>query len=487
MKRSKRLYILLGILAVVCAGTYGVLRYEERKEQISNSEEVVLEIASDDVTGLSWEYNSETLSFHKDETWSYDEDEAFPVSEDKINELLDMFQEFSVSFIIEEVEDYGQYGLDDPVCTITVETADETYEIQLGDYSTMDSERYVSIGDGNVYLVQEDPLDSFDAVLSDMIENDETPSFGSAEVTQIQFAGSEEYEITYEENSTNTYCAEDVYFAERDGETRPLDTSNVDSYLSTISGLTLTDYVTYNATEEELASYGLDDPDLTVTVQYTPEEDEDIGENEAVAQTFVLNISRDPEEAAAAEEEAEDTAESGSAESSDTQSDETEEITAYVRVGDSQIVYQLTTDQYNSLTAASYNDLRHQEVLTADFDDIQQIDISLEDQEYTITVKEEDDSKTYYYGEEELDISDFQSALEALTADSFTDEAPADKEEIGLTLHLDNENYPEVTVELYRYDGNDCLAVVDGEPVSLVERSYVVDLIEAVNAIVLNS
>lgn len=480
MKRSKRLYILLGVLVVVCAGTYGVLQYEERKEEISNSDEVVLEISADDVTGLSWEYDSQTLSFHKNEIWTYDDDEAFPVSEEKIDELLDVFGEFGVSFVIEDVEDYAQYGLDDPVCTIDIETADETYEIQLGDYSTMDSERYVSIGDGNVYLVQEDPLDTYDAVLSDMIQNDETPSFGSAEIAQIRFSGSEDYQISYVEDSTDSYCADDVYFTEQDGETRPLDTSNVDSYLSVISNLDLTDYVTYNATEEELASYGLDDPDLTVTVQYTPEDDEDTEENEAVEQTFVLNLSRDPEEAAEAASEAK----SGTEESGD--SEDSEEVTAYVRVGDSQIVYQLTTDQYNSLTAASYNDLRHQEVLTADFDDIQQIDISLEDQEYTIDVTEEDDEKTYSYGGEELDISDFQSALEALTADSFTDEEPADKEEIGLTLHLDNENYPEVTVDLYRYDGSYCLAVVDGEPVSLVERSYVVDLVEAVNAIVLN-
>ena len=480
MKRSKRLYILLGVLVVVCAGTYGVLQYEERKEEISNSDEVVLEISADDVTGLSWEYDSQTLSFHKNEIWTYDDDEAFPVSEEKIDELLDVFGEFGVSFVIEDVEDYAQYGLDDPVCTIDIETADETYEIQLGDYSTMDSERYVSIGDGNVYLVQEDPLDTYDAVLSDMIQNDETPSFGSAEIAQIQFSGSEDYQISYVEDITDSYCADDVYFTEQDGETRPLDTSNVDSYLSVISNLDLTDYVTYNATEEELASYGLDDPDLTVTVQYTPEDDEDTEENEAVEQTFVLNLSRDPEEAAAAASEAK----SGTEESGD--SEDSEEVTAYVRVGDSQIVYQLTTDQYNSLTAASYNDLRHQEVLTADFDDIQQIDISLEDQEYTIEVTEEDDEKTYSYGGEELDISDFQSALEALTADSFTDEEPADKEEIGLTLHLDNENYPEVTVDLYRYDGSYCLAVIDGEPVSLVERSYVVDLVEAVNAIVLN-
>lgn len=41
-------------------------------------------------------------------------------------------------------------------------------------------------------------------------------------------------------------------------------------------------------------------------------------------------------------------------------------------------------------------------------------------------------------------------------------------------------------IELYRHDGEDCLAVVDGETFALVPRSDVVDLIEAVNAIVLN-
>lgn len=55
-----------------------------------------------------------------------------------------------------------------------------------------------------------------------------------------------------------------------------------------------------------------------------------------------------------------------------------------------------------------------------------------------------------------------------------------------MTVHLDNENHPSVSIALYRYDGNNFLAMVDGNPVSLVGRSYVVDLIETVNAIVLN-
>ncbi len=92
----------------------------------------------------------------------------------------------------------------------------------------------------------------------------------------------------------------------------------------------------------------------------------------------------------------------------------------------------------------------------------------------------------YAYLETEVEIDDFRDALESLQADSFTDEAPAQKEEIRLTLHLDNEAFPTVEISLYRYDGSSCLAVVDGVPTALVERSQVVDLIEAVNAIVLN-
>ena len=80
MNRSKKLYILMGVLALVCVVTFGVCKYEEKKEKIKNSDEVILEIASEDVNALSWEYESETLSFHKDKSWSYDDDEAFPVS-----------------------------------------------------------------------------------------------------------------------------------------------------------------------------------------------------------------------------------------------------------------------------------------------------------------------------------------------------------------------------------------------------------------------
>lgn len=319
MKRAKRLYALLGVLAVVCVATLIVVQYEQEKEEIRTSGEVVLEVDADAVETLSWENESESLAFHKEDGWVYDGDAAFPVSEDKINELLDVFSSFSAAFIIEDVTDEGQYGLDNP--------------------------------------------------------------------------------------------------------------------------------------------------ELSVSVTYTPEDSEETAE-------FTLHISRDPEEREAAENETEENGEE-------------EEITAYARVGDSPILYRIDGDSYKALMAAGYDDLRHHEVLTADFADITGFDITLEGESYAITSDGSGEDKTFYYGEEELDTADLQSALENLSAASFTDEAPDQKEEISLTVHLDNEAHPTVQITLYRYDGEQCLAVIDGTPVSLIPRSSVVDLIEAVNAIVL--
>lgn len=73
-----------------------------------------------------------------------------------------------------------------------------------------------------------------------------------------------------------------------------------------------------------------------------------------------------------------------------------------------------------------------------------------------------------------------------MEATRFTTKEAEEKEEISLTLYLENENISQVKIQLYRYDGTYCLAVVDGESVSLVERSEVMDLVEAVQKIVLD-
>jgi hypothetical protein len=483
MSRSKKLYVLLGVLVVISLITFIVSRVEQKQEEIKNSDETILAIPADDVTVLSWETEDASFAFHKDGTWIYDEDEAFPVDEEEINDLLSLFEDFGAAFIIENVDDFGQYGLDSPVGTIHLETADETYEISLGGYSTMDSQRYVSIGDGNVYLVKTDPYDSFDIEISALIDNDEIPDLSDA--TKISYSGTETGDVIYNAN-LDSDCADDVYYITVDNEKKALDTDRVSSYLYALRYLDLTDYVTYDASSDDLASYGLSSPELTLVISYTDEDD--------VSQTIELSFGRDEDqknavaEAEAAAEEADsETTESASTDAYYTAT-ATSSVGGYVRVGDSSIVYALSASDYESALAISYNDLRHENVFTADFSEVDKLVVTLDGEEYTFLASGDSDSRTYTYLENEIDMTDIESCLTYLYADSFTDEKPSGTQEIALTLYRNADTEDESTSEiaLYRYSGTECLAVKDGESFGLVDRSSVTDLMEAVYAIVLN-
>ncbi len=464
MRKRTRLYALLGVLLVVCAAAFAVSRYEEQKEQIKNSGETILAIPTDSVTALSWTNDSGTFSFTKDGRWVYDEDAAFPVDEEKIDDLLAQFVSFAATFTIDDVTDLSLYGLDEPVCTIEITAGEEHHTVTLGDISKMDEQRYVSLGDGKVYLVAHDPLDEFGAVLRDMILDDTIPSFDTAE--EIAFSGSESYTILRDEDG-KSLCADDVYFV--DGQ--PLDTDNVDTFLNAVRALRLTDYVSYDVSDEELTAFGLSDPDLTIRLTYRTDDDDG---DAADTGTLLLSVSRDPEEAAAYEEAVEN------------DEDELPDVTCYVRVGSSQIVYRIAQSEYDALTAVSYDTLRHQSLFTGDFDAVTSIDVVLDGESHTFThAPSEDGDDAWTYDGESFDASDLEAALCAVSADRFTEEEPTGQEEISVTVHLDDEDFPTFTLTLYRCDGTNCIAAVDGTPVALVPRSQTVDLIEAVNELTL--
>ena len=104
----------------------------------------------------------------------------------------------------------------------------------------------------------------------------------------------------------------------------------MEDYLQAIQSLSLTDCVTYSANDDDLQSCGLDSPELTIEVAYDGED--------GASGTFTLNVSRDPDERAA---------EAPAAGESE------EEITAYARVGQSKLLYQITGAEYGALMTIS--------------------------------------------------------------------------------------------------------------------------------------
>lgn len=473
MHKATKLYVLLGVLLAVCVAAFAVSRHEEKQEQIRNSGEIILQIPESSVTALCWEHEDGTVSLTKNDVWTCDDDAAFPVDPDKVSAMLAQFEALSAAFVIEDVEDFGQYGLDEPVCTITLTAGQTATTVTLGDFSKMDEQRYVSIGDGRVYLLAHDPMEEFDAVLRDMILDDTIPAFQTAQT--VTLSGDMDCTITREE-TLESLCADDVYAS--DGQ--PLDTDLVDNWLDSLRALDLSDYASYNVTEEELSAFGLQMPQRTITVEYTMPPEDAEKDSEGERGTLMLTLGRDPEELTAYEQAVAEDA------------DELPTVSCYARVGTSQIVYAITQSAFDTLCGASYDTLRHQELFTAEFAMVTAIDVALDGEQYTLqsTLPEdaqdaESAERIWMYQDTEFDAEELQTSLCALTAESFTTQQPEGAEEVSLTLHLDSDVFPTLRLTLYRFDGTHCLAAVDGAPVALVTRTQAVALIEAIHAIVL--
>lgn len=483
MKRKTRLIILCCVLAVAVGAAVGLSLYSEEAEQIAESGEVVFELPVDEVTALSWEYTDEegetvSLAFTNDGGWSYDGDATFPVDGEALTELLDYFAAMPAAFVIEDVTDYGQYGLEEPLCTINITAGETEYEIALGDYSELDYQRYLSLGDGRAYLVNDDPMELYRLTLDDLMLDDTIPAF--VDVERVEFSGAQDYVIERDENG-GSYRAGDVYYTEN-GEV--LDTDSVNDFVTYIAALGLEDYYTYDATETELAETGLDEPELTVTIDY-PES----GEEDAEMLTFTISFSRSAtdkltdwdEVLAALEEESEDAEET--AEPTD------EDAVAYLRVGESAIIYEIGYDTFKAIMACSYDDLRHTEIFPAEVEDVTALSVTLDGGTYEFITtppegaEAEDAGTQWYYEGEETGVTDISTALAALSASRFDGGGASGEEEISLRATLASGD--EIALSLYRADGESCYAEVDGEGIGYVPRSQAVDLIEAVNAVVL--
>ena len=145
-----------------------------------------------------------------------------------------------------------------------------------------------------------------------------------------------------------------------------------------------------------------------------------------LAGSFVLHLEIDPQTLSQAEEQG---VAVGELEDGD--------IVSYVRVGDSAIVYQLTPDVCRSLLEASCDNFRHRQVLWADWEDVTQLDILLEGEQYTISSQGSGEDRTYLYDGQELDTAALQDALAALRARGYHIKVRSKEGLRGLALELE--------------------------------------------------
>lgn len=441
MKRRRNMLTLLGVLAVLCIAILVVTGVQKHMDTIATTDEEIVAVDPAALTRVSWSRDGASLAFaSSDGVWTSTDDADFPVDQEKMADFLAHFESVRASFIIDDVEDYAQYGLASPECTITLTAEDGDTVIQLGGYSTMDSKRYLTLGQGTVYLIDDDLLDYVPADRDDFLRQDSVPAYDT--IDAITYAGGNTLSIAYLPEEKLTYTDEYDYYLQEGDSCKALSTAKVEGLVTTLAGLDYGDYVTYTASRADLADYGLDSPAAAVTVTTTLD-----GEQTA----FTLYLGQDGEE------------------------------NGYARVDGSEIIFRVEQETMEELLAVGYDTLRPSELLALDWDKVQGLTVTIDDAAYEITHTAGADT----IGETEVELDDVMDAVDALTASEFSDEAPAKKQEIALTIRYDDEDYPLLELALYQYDGENCLAQVDGATVGLVARSDVVTLTEAVNAIIL--
>lgn len=300
MKRGKKLILLLAVLVVLIAVTFAVLKLtpEDTDEEAEDAGVSVFTLDPEAVSELSWTYEGETLTFVKsDGAWTYAGDSAFPLEESYLTAMLTALSDVVAGKTIETPEDLAQYGLEEPACTVSV-TTDAEAELLIGDETGIGGERYLSIGDGNVYLVDEAILDSFSYSLLDLVAKETIPSM--TDVTSLEVvSNTQSFTLSYAESGGEE--DEGVWLWNGDSEL-PLDTELTEALIGSVTSLSWGTCVDYNAADR-LADYGLDAPVVTVTVNYvetsqveTNETDEDgnaIYETRESGASFVLEIGED--------------------------------------------------------------------------------------------------------------------------------------------------------------------------------------------------
>lgn len=477
MKRERKLMILSGVLVVCVAGAVVVSRIDF-EEKMTGTETTIVDVDSADITYLAWNYEDDQMAFtREDGEWIYETDAKMSVDQELLDEIAENLSDITSDKMVEEVQSLSVYGLSDPAYNITIKTADDTWEIAVGDETFSDGEVYISNGDDYVYLTDSGLIDDISYSLLDCVQKEEIPEMES--ISRIEIENENTLDMVYKENAG--YCYSDAYtYYLKDGDTyRNLDNKETEDIFTTLSDFSWEECVDFYADDSELESYGLKDPDAVVTVTYQP----------------------------AAEEEESDDADASTEKTDDESTEEnlkfeyqvgTEDDKYYAKLTDSDIVYTISEVVYNAAVNASYDNLKPDEVILLDWDTVNSIEIELDGNVYTVDVeKDGDDAYQCTLNDVEIEfggvldqIPDITIAEESDDEDSVPEEEPSlsnNKSELKLTFHRNTDEYRKVELEFYQYDGSYCISVLNGEEMNYTDRSSVVDLKEEINSVILDS
>lgn len=280
MKRGKRLLILLAIVAVFGVGAY-LLNLNAKQQEAAKTasteaaKTTLINATEDNAAKLSFTHDGQAIDLAKENgAWVYEPRESFALNTSKVTELFTSLKDVeSVRTVENASTDTSEYGLEEPAVAITVTNIDgTTQKISIGDKNSVTGNYYVAVdGKPGVYTISEDLYNTFNVGLMDLLTPESYPTIEADSVTGVEWSnGDKTTLLTHKpDGDPSTYSSNFKWFENgEDGKTlTPVNADTVDTFLKAATGITYDSTVSDN--KDELATYGLDQPTLSVTLHYT--------------------------------------------------------------------------------------------------------------------------------------------------------------------------------------------------------------------------
>ena len=474
-KKTVKMVLALASLTILCGTYVGVSAYVSKQEEAESSKEEekqvsVTEASADEIETVKFLIDKQEITFRKkDDLWVKSDDEAFPVSQDTLNNAAGMLGDLKAERVLKDVDDLSEYGLDSPVNTIVFKTKDgEETTIKVGAENESVSQYYVKKNedDKTVYLVANASLIPFMNSLYDYAEAGTFPEISSENIKAIQVEGETSYSLSADENG--------VWYVS-DGENREkADSAKATSTASSFSTLEYASFVNYNASEEEMESYGLNKPYANIILDYEEKVSKKETDNLQVEET-------ESEEAENTEEKKGETRGKKKGEETEEKKEEpemedkslvihvgseAEEGARYVSVDDSKEVYTMSGETLSTFPDKDDSDFWDMNVCYVSINDIESIEITYRGETNTINVsretsKDEDGNETetlsYEMDGKELDsikMNTFYNKASNMTAQKRVSDDTTLNSEPEMKIVLRKTDGTEAEISYHSYDSN---------------------------------
>lgn len=268
MKRGKKLIILSFVLIIMAVLVY-LMKHASTNEDGFEQEkpaEKMISISENEIVSLSWNAEGEELSFVRiGDEWVKTDDSEFPVNSHILNGMAYSLSTIYPTRVIETPENIAEYGLDNPSLTVVI---NDNITVNFGIVSEISGNYYMSIGDGKVYLAYCGVVSDFERGINAVIKSEEIPLITNISSVSVNGQNKDVLIEYIDDPEVSGYEDYVWFYVDEEEGYLPLDTEKALNYISNAINLDFIQCKNYNASEEDIIEYRLDDPYVSVTVTY---------------------------------------------------------------------------------------------------------------------------------------------------------------------------------------------------------------------------